>query len=233
MAAGKVIAGLAAALVAAEGVFSVAAYGGAKLHRPPGIQAEGDFMSRCIKCGKCIESCRYAAIKPAGPLTGSAAGTPCITPREQACLLCGDFPCVNSCPTGALRNVVDKRDPHMGYARIDEQVCIAFQGYRCEVCYRACPLIDEAMTIEFQSMENDEIHAKFIPTVHKHSCAGCGRCVERCVVSEPYVPIRVVTLAEDDSHKANSRGTGHGRMDGTGTDRQDGTGTRERKKGQG
>ena len=86
----------------------------------------------------------------------------------------------------------------MGYARIDEEACIAYKGYRCEVCFRVCPLIEEAITIDFQGRENDAIHAKFIPTIHKDICTGCGLCVERCAVSEPYVPIRIVTLAEDD-----------------------------------
>ena len=99
-------------------------------------------------------------------------------------------------PTDALRDVAEKHDPRMGYARIDEEVCIAYQGYRCEVCYRICPLIDEAITIDFQNRENDSIHAKFIPTINKDVCTGCGLCVERCAVSEPYVPIRIVTLAE-------------------------------------
>ena len=99
-------------------------------------------------------------------------------------------------PTDALRDVDKRSDPHMGYARIDEEVCIAYKGYRCEVCYRVCPLIDEAITLDFQSMERDDIHTKFIPTISKQDCTGCGLCVERCAVSEPYVPIRIVTLAE-------------------------------------
>ena len=196
MSIGKVIAGLTAAVVAAEGVASVAANASSKLLRPPGIQSERDFMARCVKCGKCIEACPYAALHVAGPLDGAAAGTPCIDAREQACRLCADFPCVEACPTDALRDVVEKHDPHMGYARIDEEVCIAYQGYRCEVCYRICPLIDEAITIDFQNRENDAIHAKFIPTINKDICTGCGLCVERCAVSEPYVPIRIITLAE-------------------------------------
>ena len=169
-----------------------------QLLRPPGIQSERDFMARCIKCGKCIEACPYAALHAAGPLEGSAAGTPCIDAREQACRLCADFPCVAACPTGALRDVSEKHDPHMGYARIEEDVCIAYKGYRCEVCYRICPLIDEAITLDFQKLEGDDIHTKFIPTVNEDICTGCGLCVERCAVSEPYVPIRIITLAEKE-----------------------------------
>jgi len=220
MGAGKIIAGIAAAAVAAEGVLSTTMGSSSKLLRPPGIQSEADFLARCIKCGKCIEACPYAALHVAGPPAGSSAGTPFIDAREQACRLCADFPCVAACPTDALRDVSDKHDAHMGYARIDEQVCIAYQGYRCEVCYRVCPLIDEAITIDFQNRENDSIHAKFIPQVHKGKCTGCGLCVERCAVSEPYVPIRIVTLAEDDSHgggAGNGNGSGNGKGSGSGS----------------
>ena len=224
MGAGKIIAGIAAAAVAAEGVLSTTMGSSSKLLRPPGIQSEADFLARCIKCGKCIEACPYAALHVAGPLEGSSAGTPFIDAREQACRLCADFPCVAACPTDALRDVSDKHDAHMGYARIDEQVCIAYQGYRCEVCYRVCPLIDEAITIDFQNRENDSIHAKFIPQVHKGKCTGCGLCVERCAVSEPYVPIRIVTLAEDGSHRGGGAGNGSGSGSGSGNGSGNGSG---------
>lgn len=221
MGAGKIIAGIAAAIVAAEGVAGFVMGSSSKLLRPPGIQSERDFMARCIKCGKCVEACPYAAIRIAGPSEGSAAGTPFIDAREQACRLCPDFPCVEACPTDALRDVAEKHDPHMGYAKIEEDVCIAFKGYRCEVCYRVCPLIDEAITIDFEQRENDDIHAKFIPVVHKGVCTGCGLCVERCAVSEPYVPIRIVTLAEDGVHtggggKGGGEGGGAGKGNGAG-----------------
>ena len=214
MGAGKVIAGLAAALVAAEGVVSVVGNSSSKLLRPPGIQSEQDFMARCIKCGKCIEACPYAALHAAGFAEGAAAGTPFIDARAQACRLCLDFPCVAACPTDALRDVAKRQDAHMGYARIDEEACIAHKGYRCEVCYRVCPLIDEAITIDFQNRENDAIHAKFIPHIHKAKCTGCGLCVERCAVSEPYVPIRIVTLAEDGTRYGHGNGKGSGNGQG-------------------
>ena len=198
MSAGKVIAGIAAAIVAAESAYAVVGNASSHLLRPPGIQGEGDFMARCIKCGKCAEACPYAAIHMAGAMEGAAAGTPCIDAREQACRLCADFPCVAACPTDALRDVERRSDPKAGYARIDEEICIAYQGYRCEVCYRVCPLIDQAITLDFQAMENDDIHTKFIPTIDKEVCTGCGLCVERCAVDEPYVPIRIVTRAEQE-----------------------------------
>ncbi|BAK43608.1 4Fe-4S dicluster domain-containing protein [Eggerthella sp. YY7918] len=165
----------------------------AHLLRPPGAQGESDFMARCIKCGKCIEACPYVAITVADGSSGLAVGTPVIDAREQACRLCDDFPCVTACPTDALRDVTARDEVHMGTAVIDEEVCIAFQGMRCEVCYRVCPLIDEAITIDYRMREGDDIHAVFAPIIDKERCVGCGLCVERCVVSDPYVPIRIAT----------------------------------------
>lgn len=199
MAVGKVMAGIAAALVAAEGVYSATAKSQARLLRPPGAHSEADFIARCIKCGKCIEACPYAALHAASAKTGAASGTPCIDARAQACRMCDDFPCVAACPSGALRDVSTREDMHVGYALIDENVCIAYLGYRCEVCYRVCPLIDEAITLEFEGVEGDSIHTKFEPVINRKTCTGCGLCVERCAVSEPRVPIRIVTLAEQES----------------------------------
>ena len=99
----KLIAGTAAALVAAEGVHAVAAgLQGSTLLRPPGSQGERDFIARCTKCGRCIQACPYKALHAAGPEQGAASGTPFIDPERQACRMCADFPCVAACPTGAL-----------------------------------------------------------------------------------------------------------------------------------
>ena len=130
----SVVAGLSAAVVAFQGV-AYAAQGEASLLRPPGAQGEKDFSARCVKCGKCIEACPYLALFPAPGDQGFATGTPMVDARSQACRLCEDFPCVDACPTGALRDVEQRLDVRMGTAVIDEDLCIAFQGMRCEVCY--------------------------------------------------------------------------------------------------
>ena len=187
----SIIAGIAAAIVGGQAVY-LAAAGKGELLRPPGAQSESDFMARCVKCGKCLESCPYRAVHVAPGNAGAAAGTPVIDAREQACRLCEDFPCVAACPTGALRDVEARADVHMGTAVIEEDLCIALQGMRCEVCYRVCPLIDEAMTIDYRMREGDAIHAVFAPRIDREECVGCGLCVERCVVGEPRVAIRIV-----------------------------------------
>ena len=188
----SVIAGLSAAAVAFQGV-AYAVQGPAKsLLRPPGAQGEGDFSARCIKCGKCMEACPYLALSPAPGDQGIAAGTPMVDARAQACRLCEDFPCVEACPTNALRGIEGRSDVRMGTAVIDEDLCIAFQGMRCEVCYRACPLIDEAITIDYRPREGDDIHAVFAPQVVPDVCPGCGLCEQRCPVSDPAPAIVVV-----------------------------------------
>lgn len=187
----SIIAGIAAAIVGGQAVY-LAAAGKGELLRPPGAQSESDFMARCVKCGKCLEACPYRAVHVAPGNAGAAAGTPVIDAREQACRLCENFPCVAACPTGALRDVEARADVHMGTAVIEEDLCIALQGMRCEVCYRVCPLIDEAMTIDYRMREGDAIHAVFAPRIDREKCVGCGLCVERCVVGEPRVAIRIV-----------------------------------------
>ena len=191
----SVIAGASAALVAFQAAL-YASHGEADLLRPPGAHGEKDFASRCVKCGKCMEACPYIAIKPARDVAGAAVGTPMIDARAQACRLCEDFPCVEACPTNALRDIETRSDVKMGIAVIDEDLCIAFQGMRCEVCYRTCPLIDEAIVIDYRLREGDAIHSVFAPVIDEDKCVGCGLCVERCVVSEPRVAIRIASDEE-------------------------------------
>lgn len=160
--------------------------------RPPGAQGEEDFLARCIKCGRCIEACPYASLRVADNSAGLAVGTPTLDVRTQACRLCEDFPCVEACPTSALRNIEERSDVDMGLAVIDNELCIAMKGMRCEVCYRICPLIDKAITIDYRLRDGDDIHSVFAPVINEEECVGCGLCVERCVVDDPDLAIKIV-----------------------------------------
>lgn len=161
------------------------------LLRPPGAQDERDFLARCVKCGRCVEACPYAVLHVAGMENGVAAGTPTFDARAHACRLCEDLPCIAACPTEALRPLQSREDVRIGTAVIDEELCIAFKGVRCEVCYRTCPLIDRAINIDYRPLEGDAIHSVFAPVVRQDACTGCGLCVERCVVGKPEVAIRI------------------------------------------
>lgn len=162
-----------------------------ELLRPPGATTEEDFIARCVKCGRCIEACPYAVLNVAEFTSGRAAGTPTFDARDHACRLCEDLPCIAACPTEALHPLASREDVRIGTAVINEELCIAFKGMRCEVCYRTCPLIDRAITIDYRLREDDAIHSVFAPVVNADACTGCGLCVERCVVSDPDVAIKI------------------------------------------
>ena len=49
---------------------------------------------------------------------------PLINPNLKACLLCEDYPCINSCKTGALIKLNKKEIPSFGKARLFEEFCL-------------------------------------------------------------------------------------------------------------
>lgn len=175
---------------AAYELLSIMKGGSKTVLRPPGAIDEDEFLALCIRCGKCIQACPYDSIKIATEKHGLGIGTPYIDARENPCRLCADFPCVEVCPTEALRGISEVSDVKMGTAVIDEDTCIAYKGLRCEVCYRECPLIDEAITLDIKMRPGDDIHAIFAPVINKEKCVGCGICEQRCVIDDP-VAIRV------------------------------------------
>ena len=193
---GTIVAACAAGALALKAAWDATCPAPALL-RPPGAGAPARFSSLCVKCGRCVEACPWQAISVAPASAGLEVGSPRIQPREQACRLCPDFPCAAACPTGALVVPAGLAQTGMGTAAIDEGRCLSFLGMRCEVCYRACPLIDEAITIDYRPREGDDIHAVFAPVVHEGACAGCGLCEQRCPVSDPGPAIWVRPAGEE------------------------------------
>jgi ferredoxin-type protein NapG len=73
--------------------------------------------------------------------------------------------------------------------------CLNFQGLRCEVCYRECPAIDKAITLELRHNERSGMHTLFIPTVHSEHCTGCGKCERVCILPEAAIMVMPVAMA--------------------------------------
>ncbi|MGY3829743.1 ferredoxin-type protein NapG [Citrobacter freundii] len=168
--------------------------------RPPGALSEEAFASACVRCGQCVQACPYDTLKLATLASGLAAGTPYFIARDIPCEMCEDIPCAKVCPSGALdREIESIDDSRMGLAvLLDHENCLNYQGLRCDVCYRECPKIDEAITLELDRNMRTGKHARFIPTVHSDVCTGCGKCEKVCVLEQPAIKVLPLSLAKGE-----------------------------------
>jgi ferredoxin-type protein NapG len=172
-------------LVAAGGLAVMVGLGGAvkvlaprDLLRPPGGQDEAAFISRCLKCDRCLGACPTRVIGLAQLDDGLVnAHTPIMKFHLGACTFCGR--CTEVCPTRALqpfgvtRSSFDGEsvlvpDLKVGLAVVDRRRCIAWNHGTCEVCVKACP---------YGALSRD---ADGHPIVDGAACNGCGVCVHVC-----------------------------------------------------
>ncbi|ENY70702.1 MauM/NapG ferredoxin-type protein [Aeromonas diversa CDC 2478-85] len=168
--------------------------------RPPGALVEGEFLGACVRCGLCVEACPYDTLKLARWFEPVTTGTPWFSARQVPCEMCDDIPCVVACPTGALDPALTEiDDARMGVAvLIDHETCLNALGLRCDVCYRVCPLIDKAITLDLQHNARTGKHAIFLPTVHSNACTGCGKCEHACVLEEAAIKVLPRQLAKGE-----------------------------------
>ncbi|WP_374403990.1 ferredoxin-type protein NapG [Niveibacterium sp.] len=166
--------------------------------RPPGALTEADFLASCVRCGLCVRDCPFDTLKLATPGDRVASGTPYFEARKVPCEMCDDIPCVKACPTGALdHGLSDISKAQMGLAvLIDQEHCLNFLGLRCDVCYRVCPAIDKAITLETRHNPRSDRHAMLLPTVHSDACTGCGKCEKSCVLPEAAIKVLPRKLAQ-------------------------------------
>jgi ferredoxin-type protein NapG len=181
--------------------------------RPPGAVAEELFLKKCTKCGLCVEACPYKALTLAEPGDGRPVGTPYFTMRENPCRMCRDIPCAAACPSGALAlSLVSENDElgrtrrtidlaRIGIAVIDRENCIAYWGIQCDACYRSCPVMDKAITVEYLRNERTGKHAILAPVVHSERCTGCGMCERACVTKKASIVVlpRHVVMGESSA----------------------------------
>jgi MauM/NapG family ferredoxin protein len=181
---------LVGSALAAGWTFVDPAEAGTPCLRPPGALPEDEFLSTCIRCGRCIDACPNRSIttftrenaEPFSMTPGAGGeGTPVIFPRQKACNLCagdqgGELLCTAACPTGALQRV--RRDPEeiqsrvsMGRAIVDTNLCYSHNGGSCGVCVRACPF--EGRALKAGMFERPVLDPKF--------CVGCGACERACI----------------------------------------------------
>ena len=177
--------------------------------RPPGALKEKDFIKSCIKCGMCVEACPYDTLMLAKPGDNLPLGTPYFIAKDVPCYMCDDIPCVPVCPTGALDidsvstdGKLDIDKARMGIAVVDTKNCIAYWGIQCDACYRACPLLDKAIHLQYDKNNRTGKHAFLKPIVDSDFCTGCGLCEHACVTEKPAIIVlpREVALGKVGDH---------------------------------
>jgi len=177
--------------------------------RPPGAKEEKIFGKTCIKCGECVNVCPPEALKLSTLIDEGPVGNPYFTPRQQPCIMCEDIPCVEICPTDALdenilktENKLDINKAQMGIAIVDKNACVAFWGIQCDACYRVCPLIDKAITIESDKSKFTEKHSRMLPVINPDYCTGCGMCEHACITEKASIIIlpKEVALGKVGDH---------------------------------
>lgn len=171
--------------------------------RPPGARDEPAFLAACLRCGLCVRDCPYDILSLARPEEPVANGTPYFVARQGPCEMCPDIPCVKACPSGALDpKLGDINQARMGLAvLVDQENCLNFLGLRCDICYRVCPLIDKAITLDQQVNTRTGQHARFIPVVHSDACTGCGRCEKACPLPAAAIKVFPTELAKGEPGK--------------------------------
>jgi ferredoxin-type protein NapG len=166
--------------------------------RPPGAVDEEDFLAACVRCGLCVRDCPYDTLRLAVLGEPLATGTPYFVARDVPCEMCEDIPCVVACPTDALtKELTDIKNADMGVAVVTgTDTCFSITGVgHCQACYLACPIKDEAITME---MKQEVGRIYFEPTVHRESCTGCGKCEKDCILPEAAIKVLPRDLIRHD-----------------------------------
>ncbi len=200
-AAGGVVAGAGAYMVARKLENALPPPPERKPAMPPGAVTAGRFHRKCVGCGICIRQCTGHVLVPAVGQYGLAGFMqPVVDYSRGSCVYdCNRCTCV--CPTGALTplSLVEKRLTRIGVAFVSGS-CIG-----CGVCAEKCPA--NAIFIESRTLmplppdapqpsaraPRREAETQRKAKVHLDSCIGCGVCQNVCPLPSPAITVSGVT----------------------------------------
>ena len=102
----------------------------------------------------------------------------------------------------STNNSLDITKARMGVAVVDTLNCIAYAGIQCDACYRACPLIDEAIYLEYKANERTGKHTMILPMIVNDVCTGCGKCEKACITELASIRVlpRDIVLGKMGTH---------------------------------
>ncbi len=134
---------------------------------PPGAITDSKFENLCTGCEDCINACPYNVLFPVMS-PKYKKNIPYLDPNVKACMLCKDWPCIDSCEVKALMPL-KKKNPNIGKAKGFFQYCVnsKINEQVCSACKDSCPV---KSAVKFHI--NQPIFQK--------NCVGCGICVQAC-----------------------------------------------------
>lgn len=142
-----------------------------ELVRPPGAGSEKEFLEQCSRCGACVKACPFFALAPQMQANEFDLGTPALRTGQSWCRLCGDFPCINACGSGALSMTRTSALKKIATVRVAEAECLRTTGTTCDACAQKCA--QTAVAISFPA-------EGAAPVIDHEKCSGCGACLVVC-----------------------------------------------------
>ena len=181
-AAGGVVAGAGAALIARKFEKALPPQSCHTPAMPPGAGNSKRFHEKCVGCGICIRECEGRVLAPSiGQYGLKGFMQPVVDYSRGSCVYTCNR-CSNVCPAGALLPLTleVKQTTRIGIASVNANTCVG-----CGICASKCPAHAIAVV---------RLNGKNLASVNADCCIGCGVCEDVCPLPDaPAIGVSGVT----------------------------------------